>query len=108
MNEVCPYFSYTNHFATPNVLVISLKTWNKLSPDVQKLLTEVAAESQKDESDIFHADEKQVVEKLTAAGMKFNTLDTTPFYERAKPLWKSVESVVGAQMLEDIDKLRTK
>jgi len=108
MNEVCPYFSYTNHFATPNVLVISLKTWSKLTPEVQKLLTEVAVESQKDESDIFHADEKQVVEKLTAAGMKFNTVDTNLFYERVKPLWKSVETVVGAQLIADVVALRSK
>jgi TRAP-type transport system periplasmic protein len=90
------------------VLVISLKTWNKLTPDVQKLLTDVAVESQKDESDIFHADEKKVVENLTAAGMKFNTVDTNLFYERVKPLWKSVEDTVGAQLITDVEKLRTK
>ena len=108
MNEVCPYFSYTNHFATPNILLMSSKSWEKLSPEAQKVLTEAAAESQKDESDIFHKNEKETVDKLTAAGMKFNTVDTAPFYERAKPLWKSVEDVVGKPMLDEIEKLRSK
>ena len=108
MNEVCPYFSYTNHFATPNIMLMSTKTWEKLPADMQKLLMDVAAESQKDESDIFHKNEKETVDKLTAAGMKFNTLDTTPFYEKAKPLWKSAEEVVGKNILDDIEKLRSK
>jgi len=65
-------------------------------------------ESQKDESDIFHKSEKEVVDKLTAAGMKFNEVNTQPFFERAKPLWKSLEDVVGKQTFEEIEKLRTK
>ncbi|MDR3559839.1 MAG: TRAP transporter substrate-binding protein [Negativicutes bacterium] len=108
MNEVAPFFSYTNHFAAPNIMLMSLKSLEKLPPDVQKILLDVGAESQKDESDIFHQNEKENVEKLTAAGMKFNQVDTTPFYERAKPIWKSVEDVVGKQLLDDIDKLRSK
>lgn len=108
MNEVAPFFSYTNHFAAPNIMLMSLKTYEKLPPEVSKLLMEVGAESQKDESEIFNKNEKENVDKLTAAGMKFNTVDTTPFYERAKPIWKTVEDVVGKQLLDDIDKLRSK
>jgi len=108
MKEVCPFFSYTNHFAAPNIMLMSLKSWEKLSPEAQKIVMEVAVESQKDESDIFHKDEVAVVEKLKAAGMKFNEVDTQPFFEKAKPLWKSVEEVVGKKMLDDIDALRTK
>lgn len=107
MNEVCPYFSYTNHFATPNILLISTKTWDKLPENARKILTDVAIESQKDESDIFHKDEQAVVEKLKAAGMKFNEVDTKPFYERCKPLWKSVEDQVGKDIIEQIEKLRS-
>lgn len=108
MQEVCPYFSYTNHFATPNITLISTKTWEKLPADVQKILMDVATESQKDESEIFHKNEKETVEKLKAAGMKFNEVDTKPFYEKAKPVWNSVEESVGKQLLDEIDKLRTK
>ena len=108
MQEVCPNFSYTNHFATPNITLISMKTWEKLPADVQKVLMDVAAESQKDESEIFHKNEKETVEKLKAAGMKFNEVDTKPFYEKAKPVWKSVEDSVGKPLLDEIDKLRTK
>jgi tripartite ATP-independent transporter DctP family solute receptor len=106
MNEVCPFFSYTNHFAAPNILLISTKSWEKLPPEVQKIIAEVAAENQKDESDIFHKDETVTVEKLKAAGMKFNEVDTEPFFERAKVTWKYAEDVVGRQMLDDIEKLR--
>lgn len=106
MNEVCPYFSFTNHFATPNILLMSVKTWDKLPPELQKIIMEVSAESQKDESEIFHKNEKENIEKLKAAGMKFNEVDTKPFFERCKPLWQSVEDVVGKQVLADIEKLR--
>ena len=108
MNEVCPYFSYTNHFAGPNILLMSQKSWAKLSPEAQKVLMEVSMESQKDESEIFHKSEKEVVEKLTASGMKFNEVNTQPFFERVKPLWKSLEDVIGKQTLDDIENLRTK
>ena len=108
MNEVCPYFSYTNHFAAPNILLMSQKSWEKLPANVQKIIAEVAAENQKDESAIFHKNEKETVEKLKTAGMKFNDVDTKPFFERAKVTWKSAEEVVGKQMLDDIEKLRSK
>ncbi len=108
MHEVCPYFSYTNHFATPNMMVISLKTWEKLPEDVRKILMDVAAESQKDESDLFKKIQTEAVEKLKAGGMKFNEVDTKPFYERAKSVWTSVEGDVGKKLLDDIDSLRTK
>ena len=108
MNEVCPYFSYTNHFAAPNLLIMSKKSWDKLPADMQKIVMDIAIESQKDESDLFHSDEKQVVERLKAAGMKFNEVDTKPFFEKCKPLWKSVEEAVGKKVLDDIEALRTK
>ncbi|WP_378954108.1 TRAP transporter substrate-binding protein [Pelosinus sp. sgz500959] len=108
MNEVCPYFSYTNHFAAPNILLIGQKSWAKLSPEAQKVLMEVSVESQKDESEIFQKTEKDVVEKLKAAGMKFNEVNSQPFFERAKPLWKSLEDVVGKQTFDEIENLRSK
>jgi len=108
MNEVCPYFSYTNHFAGPNVLLMSEKAWAKLSPEAQKVIMEVSAESQKDESDIFRKTEAEVVDQLKASGMKFNEVNTQPFYEKCKPLWKSLEDVIGKQTLDDIEALRTK
>lgn len=108
MNEVCPYFSYTNHFAAPNILLISQKRWAKLSPEAQKVLMEVSVESQKDESEIFKNTEKEVVEKLKAAGMKFNDVNTELFFERAKLLWKSLEEVVGKDTFDEIEKLRSK
>jgi tripartite ATP-independent transporter DctP family solute receptor len=108
MNEVCPFFSYTNHFATPNIMLISLKTWEKLPANVQKLLMDVAAESQKDESQIFHKNEKENVEKLTKAGMKFNKVNTAPFLVKVKPIWEAASEVVGKKLFDDIDKLRSK
>ncbi|MEN6411459.1 MAG: TRAP transporter substrate-binding protein [Veillonellales bacterium] len=108
MNEVCPYFSFTNHFAGPNILLMSKKVWDKMDPEAQKILMEVAAESQKDESDLFNQNEKETIEKLKAAGMKFNDVDTKPFYERAKPLWQSLEQAIGKKMIDDVEALRTK
>lgn len=108
MNEVCPYFSFTNHFAGPNILLMSKKVWDKMDPEAQKILMEVAAESQKDESDLFNQNEKETIEKLKAAGMKFNDVDTKLFYERAKPLWQSLEQAIGKKMIDDVEALRTK
>ena len=108
MQEVCPYFSYTKHFSTPNILLMSQKSWAKLSPEAQKIIMEVAAEVQKDESEILHKSEKQIVENLIATGAKFNEVNTQPFFEKAKPLWKSLEDVVGKQTFVEIENLRTK
>lgn len=108
MNEVCPYFSFTNHFIDPNVLLMSKKVWDRLDPDAQKILMEAAVESQKDESDLFHKNEQETIEKLKAAGMKFNEVDTRTFYERAKPLWQSLEQIIGKKMIDDVEALRTK
>ncbi len=40
--EVTKYVSWTRHFMTPDLFVLSAKTWAKLSPDQQKVVTDAA------------------------------------------------------------------
>ena len=45
--EVAPYFSETGHFRTPDMLIMSLDTWNSYSEDDQQLIKEAAQHSMK-------------------------------------------------------------
>ncbi|MDR3591697.1 MAG: TRAP transporter substrate-binding protein [Negativicutes bacterium] len=108
MHEVCPYYSYTKQFVAPNMVIASLKSFEKLPPEIQKLLMDEAVASQKYESDLFQKAQADAVQKLTAQGMKFNEVDTQPFMERTKPIWKTLEGEIGKDILDGIDALRAK
>jgi len=43
--EVCKVFSYDEHSMIPDVLIMSSKVWQQLSPEDQQILIEAAAES---------------------------------------------------------------
>lgn len=55
--EIAKVFSEDEHASIPDFLVISTKTWNKLTPEQQQILETAAKKSE--------ADQQKIVEKLT-------------------------------------------
>jgi TRAP-type transport system periplasmic protein len=72
--EVQKYLSATNHTYTQNILLISKKFWDRLSPEEQKLIRDALAEARDDQREQTRiAAEKSLVE-LKAKGMQFNDI----------------------------------
>jgi TRAP-type transport system periplasmic protein len=72
--EVQKYLSATNHTFTQNIIIVSKKFWDGLSPEEQKMLRDTFAETRQYQRDqTVEAAEKSLAE-LKAKGMQFNDI----------------------------------
>ena len=71
-NEVQKYLSVTNHVYTANPVVISKKTWDKLSSAEKKIIEEAAAEAGAYQRSLSRAASATARKELEAKGMQIN------------------------------------
>jgi len=104
--EVAKYFLVDQHQRVPEVLLVSTATWEKLSPEDQKILKEAALESVAYQIEEWNKYEKESEEKVKAAGSVITQVtDLTPWKEAVKPVIEKYRPEFGAT-LEAIEKAR--
>jgi tripartite ATP-independent transporter DctP family solute receptor len=79
--EVQKYVSATNHVYAANILLVSKKFWDRLSPTEQRLMREAADESRGYQRQVSRATAQKAVGELQAKGMQFNEISAA---ERAR------------------------
>lgn len=100
--EVQKYLSLTGHVYTPAYLVVSTKKWQTLPADVRKTLQSTARETQAFVYKKAVADEKVLLEKMKAAGIKVNEADKNAFIAASKPVYEEfAREVPGAKEVID-------
>lgn len=77
--EVCKYFSLDEHTRVPDVLLIGIDSWNKLSSQEKDWLLEAASESTVVQREFWAASEKEALKVIKEAGVKIIEPDTKPF-----------------------------
>lgn len=97
--EVQKYLSISNHVYTP-AFVTAGRSWDKFDPEVQQALTETAVEMQDVVYGIAADLEKDLLQKLTEAGIAVNEVDTAAFVAASQPIYDQfAQSVEGAGAL---------
>lgn len=97
--EVQKYLSISNHVYTP-AFVTAGRSWDKFDPEVQQALTETAVEMQDVVYGIAADLEKDLLQKLTEAGMAVNEVNTAAFVAASQPIYDQfAQSVEGAGAL---------
>jgi tripartite ATP-independent transporter DctP family solute receptor len=86
--EVAKYYSLTEHSMSPEVLVMSKKSFDKLSPEDQKAVRETAKESVVKMRELWEAREKEAEKKIRASGSQINSVDKQPFIDAMKPVYE--------------------
>jgi TRAP-type C4-dicarboxylate transport system substrate-binding protein len=100
--EVQKYLSLTGHVYTPAYVVTGARHFAALPQDVQKILTETARETQKFVYATAERQDKELLEKLKASGMKVNEADKDAFIKASKPIYEEFSTAVpGAKALID-------
>lgn len=106
--EVAKYFSEDEHTMIPDVLLISLKSWNKLTPEQQKILKQAA-----DNSMLYHKDiwTKMIAEERAKAqkqlNVQFVSVDKAPFVQAVKTMHDTAkQNPVLKPYIERIETLR--
>ncbi len=86
--EVAPYFSETGHFRTPDMLIMSLRTWNSFSDEDKALVKEAARHSVGVMRSLWDArveDSKKTL--LEFGGEILTDIDSQPFRALMGPVY---------------------
>jgi TRAP-type transport system periplasmic protein len=72
--EVQKYVSATNHNFTQNIIIVSKKFWDKLSPEEQKMFREAYAETREYQREQTKIAAAKALAELQSKGMQFNEI----------------------------------
>jgi tripartite ATP-independent transporter DctP family solute receptor len=72
--EVQKYVSATNHVYAANIVLVSKRFWDKLTPAEQKILKDAADEARAYQRQVSRAAAQRAVADLKAKGMQYNEL----------------------------------
>ncbi|HTQ02061.1 MAG TPA: TRAP transporter substrate-binding protein [Casimicrobiaceae bacterium] len=85
---VAKYYTLDEHLIVPEMLVMSKKIFDSLSPADQALVKKFAREAQGEERVLWQKYEKEAMDKAKAAGIQvIEIADKKPFQDAVKPVW---------------------
>ena len=87
--EVQKFVTATNHAYTQNILLVSKKFWDKLSPEEQKMIREAVAETRDYQREQTRIQTEKALAELKAKGMTFNEIAPAE-YARMQQATKAV------------------
>lgn len=96
--EVSRHFSLNEHTRIPDVILISTKIWNTLSPQEQQWLQEAAYESAAHQRVLWLESERHSLQQLEEAGVNIIIPDKQPFIDRVQVMhskFKEDETLYG-------------
>lgn len=99
------YYTLTEHTMSPEVLIMSRKAWDSLTPEDQKIFREAAQESSRFMREQWMAWEERSREQAKKAGnVIISDFDKKPFEEAMKPLY--VRTLSDSKLLGLVERIR--
>lgn len=89
--EVTKFFSLDEHTMVPDILVISTKAWDKLTPDQQQAIQTAAKESTLMMKDLWSAAEQEELKAIDAMQVQVIEVDKKPFQEAVQPMFDQLK-----------------
>lgn len=101
------HYTLTEHTMSPEVLVISLKAWQSLTPDEQKIFREAAQRSSQFMREKWRDLEEQSQRQAQAAGVTVvREIDRKPFFDAMAPIYaKAARDPAAAALIDRIRKV---
>lgn len=93
--EVQKYLAMTGHFYSPAVLLISEMTWQKLTPEQQKIIADAATVARDYERELSLKADQELEEACKKAGMVVTHPDKAPFAKAVASVYSN-PSVIKA------------
>ena len=104
--EVCPCYSLDEHTRLPDILLISTRVWNKLSPQQQRILQEAADESVEYERKIWAEAEESDLKIVQEQGAQICRPDQGPFRDSVQSIWNQFEGTDIGELIRRIQEVR--
>ncbi len=103
--EVCKYYSLDEHTMVPDIVLMSLKTWNKLPVDIQKMVQDAADESVIEQKRLWKETTDNALKIVQERGVTVYHPDKEPFREKVKPMHDSYKGTEVGELMQEIEKL---
>ncbi|WP_340064420.1 TRAP transporter substrate-binding protein [Ascidiimonas aurantiaca] len=97
--EVCRYYSFDEHTAVPDILLIGTESWNRLSPEEQDWLASAAQESALFQRKVWAEAEAASLKAIQEAGVEVNYPDKAAFALKTKDIENLFKDNEEAQRL---------
>ena len=105
--EVCNYYSFDEHTAVPDVLLVGTETWNRLSENERGWLQQAADASAIYQRELWAEAEAEALKVITEAGVKINYPNKALFAAITKKFDQLFEPNSEAfQLMQSIKKMQ--
>ena len=104
--EVCKYYILDEHTMVPDMLIISTRVWDNLTPEFQQILQEAVDESVEYQRKIWAEAEKSDMKIVQDAGVKVIHPDKGPFRESVKSVWDEFEGTDIGELIKQIQEVK--
>ena len=100
--EVCKHFTLDGHTRIPDMLLMSSKVWEKLSPQAQAWVLQAAQESSDYQRDLWKKKSDLALQQAESEGVTIYEVDTALFQAKVQPMFEAVESAEVRELLKAI------
>lgn len=102
--KAAPFYVFDEHTCIPDVLLMSAKRWNKLTPEQQSIIAESAKAAVAFQRDLWKRRNEEDMKKMEAEGVTFTRLtDKTAFVEATKGIYDEFQ---GTEIMEVVERIR--
>lgn len=103
--EVCQCYSLDEHTRLPDILIISTRVWNHLSPEQQRILQEAVDESVQYQRKIWAEAEEMDLKTVQEQGARVIRPDKGPFRESVRAVWQEFEGTAIGELIRQIQEV---
>ena len=100
--DLCKYYTLTEHFRVPTIMIMPLAFYKGLSPDHRAILDTVMAASLDFWDSTSAVVEQEVFGKIRARGVTVSEIDKAPFRQRVKPIYDEFVEKYGDDLIRKI------
>lgn len=100
--DICPNYVLTEHFMVPQVILMPLSFYNRLSDEHKLILDDVLKDSQEFHKKNWSRLENKALEKLRQEGVEITEVDKAPFRKRVENVYHDFEIRYGNEFLREI------
>jgi len=104
--EVCNYYILDEHTRLPDILIISTRVWEALTPEFQKVLQQAVDESVEYQRKIWAEAEENDMEIVKAAGVQVSYPDKRPFQESVRSIWEEFNGTEIGELIKQIQEVK--
>jgi len=100
--EVCKYFSFDEHTAIPDILLMSTLVWNRLSRQEQEWLQKAVDDSVEYQKQLWKESTEESLKLVQEAGVEVVYPDKQPFVDAVQSMYDSYKGTPLYELIQEI------